>query len=194
LLTVLGTTIHNAGFFSDPVNNTLLTALPASSGATADGSGFAAGQFISGTTASGSGSGSDTLNLRYQTASGDGIMSCLGDTNTSGAPVVWTNSFAINAASQLTCAVGQNGAATGTAAVLTDNVAAMRVLYGVDTAGSGSADTYLDAAAVSASGAWSKVYSVQLVLTFHDSVNSTTTTQVNLPKTLRHTFYLMNQP
>lgn len=190
LLAVLNTTIHNAGFFPDPTSNTLMTALPVTSVANPDGTTFLAGQFVSGGTAN----GADTLNLRFMSASSDGLLSCLGDRNTSATPVIWTNSFTVNNANQLTCAVGVNGAAAGPASVLTDNIASMAVTYGVDTRGASSTDTYMTAAAVTAGNYWPAVYSVQVVLTFRDPLNSTPTAPVNLPRTLRHTFFLMNKP
>ena len=120
-------------------------------------------------------------------------MTCQGDTNTSGGNVTWTNSFAVNAQNQLTCTVSVNGAAPGTPAVLTDNVSAISILYGVDTDTDSSVDRYMTATDVTLGGYWNAIYSVQMTITFYDLVNSTPTAPVNLPKTLRHTFSLMNK-
>jgi type IV pilus assembly protein PilW len=191
LLSVMDTMVSNAGYFPDPVNTTIVSALPVPATSNPDGTSFAAGQFITGTT--GGTGASDTLDVRFQTANGDGLMNCNGGTNASGGKNVFTNSFAVTAAGELTCAVAINGAAPGPAAILIDNVSTMKVLYGVDTDGDGNTDTYQTAATVQATGNWGKVSSVQLTLTLKDLVNSTTVTTVNLPKTLLHTIYLMNR-
>jgi type IV pilus assembly protein PilW len=190
-LTVLDNTIRDAGFFSNPTTTTSATAFPATSTANPDSTTFVATQGISGTT--GSGSASDTVNVRFQTDSGDGLMNCLGDTNTSGAAVTWTNSFGINASNQLVCAVSTNGGAPGTAVVLVDNVASMKVLYGVDTNADGSADEYVASSAIGATPAWTDVSSVRLQITFQDLINSKTGAPVSLP-VLTHNISLMNRP
>lgn len=191
LLSVMNTTIHNAGYYSDTLNYTEQAALPAPASANTDGTTFAAGQAITGLTANAN--TSDTVNVRFQTASGDGIMNCNGDTNTSGGNVVYTNSFAVNSNGQLTCSVSTNGGAPGEAAVLVDNVALMKVLYSVDTDGDGAVDAYKTASAISAAKLWDTVVSVQLTLTLKDLINSKNGAPVNLTKTLLHTINLMNK-
>jgi type IV pilus assembly protein PilW len=188
LLTVLDTTVHNGGYFTDTVNVKADTALPAPASSNADGTTFAAAQFITGTSGT-----SDTIDVRFQTATGDGLMNCNGDTNTSGANAVYTNSFAVNGSGQLTCAVATNGGLPAAAEILIDNVSTMKILYGVDTDGDGSVDTYKPASAITTTAMWNAVGSVQLTLTMKDLVNSTPTTSVNLPKTLMHTINLMNK-
>ena len=81
MLSVMNTTVHNAGYFANPLANTLLTAFPTPATPNSNGTTFAAGQFITGTT----GASGDSLNVRFQTASGDGLTNCQGATNTSGA-------------------------------------------------------------------------------------------------------------
>ncbi|MGS0741685.1 PilW family protein [Glaciimonas sp. GG7] len=189
-LTVLDNTVRASGYYTNPTTTTANNALPAASTANPDGTTFAMAQGISGT--SGSGNASDTLNIRFQTASGDGLMDCLGDTNTSGSAVAWSNSFAVNAANQLTCAVSINGGTPGTASILVDNVSSMKVLYGVDTTGVGSTDTYLSASAVTTGGYWPVVQSVQVQINFVDLVNSTATTTKILP-VMVHMINLMNK-
>lgn len=191
MLTVLDTTVHNGGYFTDTLNSTALVALPVPATANGDGSSFAAGQFITGTT--GAANGSDSLDIRFQTDSGDGLMNCNGDTNTSGAKAVYTNSFAISAKGELTCAVAINGGVPDVPAILIDNVATMKVLYGVDTDGTGNVDTYQTSAAVAAAGRWNSVSSVQLTFTLKDLVNSNAASPVNMPKKLLHTINLMNK-
>lgn len=190
-LTVLDTTIRAAGFFTDPKTNTLTTAFPVPPTASPDGTLFAAMQSLSGTT--GIGAANDTVNVRFQTASGDGLLNCLGDTNSSGAAVTWTNSFKVNAANQLVCAVSTNGGPPPAEVALVDNVASMKVFYGVDTNGDGSADQYVTSAAIDALSAWSNVNSVRLQITFQDLVNSTPGIPVSLP-VLTHIISLMNKP
>lgn len=190
-LTVLDNTIRDAGFFSNPTTTTAATAFPATASANADGTTFVASQSVSGTT--GAGSASDTVNVRYQTASGDGLMNCLGDTNTSGAAVTWTNSFAVNLSNQLVCAVSINGGAPSSPVVLVDNVASMKVLYGVDTNADGSADKYVASSAINTAPAWTDVSSLRLQITFQDLINSKTGAPVSLP-VLTHNISLMNRP
>lgn len=120
-------------------------------------------------------------------------MNCLGDTNTSGAAVSWTNSFSVNTSNQLVCAVSINGAVATTAVPLVDNVASMKVLYGVDTNADGSADKYVSSSAIGVAPAWTDVNSVRLQITFQDLVNSKTGTSVSLP-VLTHNISLMNKP
>ena len=188
---ILSSAVHDAGYFVEPTLNTVQTALPAVTGSTPDGAAFAAGQIVSGT--GNAASAGDTLNLRYQTADKDELPDCLGNTNTSGAAAVYTNSFAINGASQLTCAVGINGAPpVGAAVPIVDNVASMQVEYGVDTDADGSVDTYLSAAAVSAGNYWLAVGSVRLHLVFVDLLNPPPAVSVN-PQ-VWHTIHLMNRP
>lgn len=190
-LTVLDNTIRNAGFFPNPTVTTSVTAFPAPPTANPDGTTFAAAQSISGKT--GSGTASDTLNVRFQTASGDGLMNCVGDTNTSGAAITWTNSFTVNASNQLVCEVSTNGGTAAAAVVLVDNVASMKIVYGVDTNADGSADKYVAAEAIGTAPAWTDVNSVRLQITFRDLINSKTSTPVSLPA-LSHTISLMNKP
>ena len=190
-LTVLDNTIRDAGFFSNPTTTTAAMAFPATVTANPDGTTFVASQSVSGTT--GASTGSDTVDVRFQTASGDGLMNCLGDTNTSGAAVTWTNSFAVNASNQLVCSVSTNGGAPGTAVVLVDNIASMKVLYGVDTNADGSADKYVASSAINTAPAWTDVSSVRLQITFQDLINSKTGAPVSLP-VLTHNISLMNRP
>lgn len=188
-LTVLDTTVRATGYFTNPTTTTATTALPAAATANPDGTKFAVAQVITGT--AGTSPASDTLNVRFQTATGDGLMDCLGDTNTTGSPVVWSNSFAVDATNrQLTCAVSVNGGTPGTPSVLVDNVSSMTVLYGVDTDGDGSVDTYMPFASVAST---MTVLSVKISIVLMDLVNSTPTSPKVLPA-LVHIVSLMNVP
>ncbi|HTD02243.1 PilW family protein [Undibacterium sp.] len=188
-LTIFDNTVRAAGYYPNPTTITAGSALPATATANPDGTTFAAGQGITATT----GTTNDTIDVRFQSASGDGLMNCLGDTNTSGATTVWSNSFAVNASNQLTCTVTADGGTPGTAVVLVDNVSAVKILYGVDTDGDGSADTYLSSTDVAAKSVWPAVISAQIKITFIDLINSTTGKPVSLPP-LVHTVNLMNKP
>lgn len=192
LLSVMNTAVHNAGYYPDPLNTTLLTAFPVPANANPDGTTFSAGQFVTGVT--GSGGAGDTLNVRFQSAPGDGLTSCNGDTNTGTVPVVYTNSFSVNALGQLVCAVSIDGAKPSAAAVLIDNVSSMALLFSIDTDADGAVDTYKSATAVSAAALWNTVGAVRITLTSKDLVNSNAAATVNLPNKLVHSINFMNRP
>ena len=151
--TILTNTVQSAGYFPDPKTNTQQTALTGASGV------VAAGQVISGT--SGAGTASDTLTTQFATASGDGVMNCLGQSNTSGAQLVYVNTLSVNANNELQCVV--NGQAPVS---LVSGVSSLTVLYGTDTNGDGNNDSYLTATQVAAAGAWSAVHAVKVTLNF----------------------------
>jgi type IV pilus assembly protein PilW len=183
VLTVLRTTTQEAGYFPDPQNETSAQAFPASTSANSDGTTFLVGQSISGTSSTGSGS-SDTINIRYVSASGSGLMNCLGGTNTSSGNATWINSYAVNTSHQLTCSV--NGA---TPVPLVDNISSLSILYGVDS-GSGQTDTYMTADQVSAAGLWSNVHTVQFSLSFLNPLSTPGTTSA-MPSTWVQTISVM---
>jgi type IV pilus assembly protein PilW len=185
-VTMLTTTVQSAAYFPNPVANTRAVALPASATANTDGTTFAAGQGITGTGAQGS-SGSHTLDVRFVTANGDGLMNCQGQTNTSGSNQISINSFSVDANNELQCAV--NG---GTPVVLVNNVAKMTVLYGVDVNADGFADSYLDATTISAGNLWASVRSAQVTLTFVNPLASQTGGSATLPTPWVQTIALQN--
>lgn len=160
VLTVLTTTIQAAGYFPDPLINTAATDLPA-----ATGTGFgvlAAGQGLVGL--NGGSSGSDTVTSRYMTASGDGIMDCLGNVNpaSSKANKLVMNTFTVNTSTnELQCS--NDGGTTTTP--LASGVTSLKVLYATDTLGDGKAMQYLDADAVSAQSLWSQVRMARITVT-----------------------------
>jgi type IV pilus assembly protein PilW len=186
-LTMLTTTVQSAGYFPGPSpSNTANMAFPA------DGSSFSAGQGIVGS--SGTGTSSDTVNVRYQTAgSTDALMNCQGATAT--AQTTWVNSFAIDDSSNtLTCAViAKSGAiTTASAAVqLVSNVSKMSVLYGVDIDGDGNTDTYLPAGQITPA-LWPTVRSARFTLTF--VVPPVTPGGTPATQTWTQTIRLMNNP
>lgn len=176
--TILTNTVQSAGYFPDPKTDTKQTALTGASGV------VAAGQAISGT--SGAGTSSDTLTTQFATASGDGVMNCLGQSNTGGSQLVYVNTLSVNANNELQCAV--NGQ---TAVSLVSGVSSLKVLYGTDTDSDGNNDSYLTATQVTAAGAWSAVHAVKVTLNF-------TTQFGNVPGTTSvpwvQTISLKNQP
>jgi type IV pilus assembly protein PilW len=168
---------QEAGYFPNPV---LYTAgdLPLTAPFQTAGQGVY-GQHLNGVNAPG-----DTLTVRYMTASGDGILNCNGTSNTSGGPVVYTNTFSV-VNGQLLCAVG-NGAPLQ----LVTGVTNLQVLYGVkrNFAITGNdVDTYLTADQMTNTD-WTNLTSVTITLTFVNPLSSTTgittTEGVNQPPTL----------
>lgn len=159
VLTVLTTTVQAAGYYPDPLVNTPATDLPAATGA-GYGS-FAAGQGVVGMT--GSSGASDTITSRYVTASGDGLMDCLGNVNpaASGANKLVMNTFTVSAANELLCST--DGGTTTTP--LVGGVTSLKVLYATDTAGDGTALQYLDAAAVTSHSWWPQVRTARITVT-----------------------------
>lgn len=190
MLSVLNNTIHNAGFFPDPVGKTPEAAFPAAGTANTDGTTFAVGQIISGTGTIAFNSAT-TINVRFESAPNDGLLNCLGDSNTGTTNIVYTSTFKVNASNQLTCEVRSNGGAViSSPLVLVDNVIAMQVAYGVDTDSDGSVDTYKYGADMSAAN-WLNVGSVRLTIRMKDLITSTSSSTAPLPD-LMHTITLMN--
>ena len=151
-LAMLANVVHNAAYFPNPQMSTVATELPAS------GQFSVAGQGLAGSTVAAA--PGDTLLVRYEAGSGDGVMDCNGVTNSGGTPLVMVNSFSVDASGNLTCSV--NGAAAQT---LSGGVQNFKVLYGVDTNGDAASDQYIAASGMSAAN-WANVYSVRITLTF----------------------------
>lgn len=86
--------------------------------------------------------GSDTFALTYQGSADNFIKDCQGANVAAGSIV--TNTYALDANNQLTCAVILDGAAAVTRLVI-DGVEAMHVLYGVDTDSDDAANQYVSA-------------------------------------------------
>lgn len=190
-LTMLTTTIQLSGYFVNPLSDTPSSALPAVTVTRADSttSVFTASQAVVGSgDGSGSGGDSDTIAVRYQTASGDGLMNCQGASNASSVSAVSTNSFSINAGNELTCTVDN-----GSPIALAGSVAAMSILYGVDTDGDGSMDAYMPASGVTAAALWNAVYTAQISLRFLDTTSSKPGAVVLMPKPVVQTINFMNR-
>lgn len=153
VLTRLADTVQNAGYFTQPLNysGNVALALPASGS-------FGAGQGLYGTV--GTGGAADSVQVRYLSASGDGLLDCAGGTNTSGANTVITNQFTVDGAGNFNCTTN------GTTVTLASGVTAFTVQYGVDTNGDGSADQYVNANGVTGGSGWGAVMSVKVTLAF----------------------------
>jgi type IV pilus assembly protein PilW len=167
-MTMLGDVIQRAGYFPNPVINTSTTALNAAGP-------FAVGQSIYGTAVAGP---LDTIQVRYMTAGGDGILNCSGLSNPTGAlNDVYVNSFQV-VNGQLVCTLNDLNLNTVTQYVLVGGTSApasglditnMGVLYGVRvdvTKPGNNVDTYMDAQQVTNAGLWNSVITVQVTLTF----------------------------
>ncbi len=149
LLTRLTDAVQNAGYFPNPQTSTLAAELPAT------GSFSVAGQGLVGTSAS----SGDTLVVRYEAGTTDGVMDCSGKTNTGTSPLVMVNTFSLDSSGFLDCTV--NGVTTP----LAGGVKSFTVLYGVDTSASGASTQYIAASAMTAAN-WANIYSVRVTLTF----------------------------
>ena len=177
ILTMMSSTLQQAGYYANPAADTRDSALPA--GATAvwagatPGSALTVGQAVVGIgDGTGSGAGSDGVAVRFQTALGDGLMNCRGGTLPAGGPAteVWINTYQINGQNELTCSV--NGDAP---VPLVANVRRMRIEYGVDFDGNGSKDSYLPASVVTSSGRWNAIHSIRLSFELLDPAAPTPT-------------------
>ena len=133
---MLTTSIENAGYYPDALNDNAFTALPADNSIGT----LAAGQGVwSGLQAS----GSDRLVTRYLSGGGDGLMDCLGGVYAARTLIV--NDFSVNAGGELQCSV--NGAA---AVTLAARVTGFSVQYGVDTDSDAAIDRYLASSSMTA--------------------------------------------
>jgi type IV pilus assembly protein PilW len=150
-MTLMADVIQSAGYFPDPTNNSVGSTLIASGA-------FANSQAITG-------AAGDTISVRYMTQNGDGILNCSGLPNTSGANVIYVNTFAVVPgvpSGQLVCTMN------GTQYTLVNGVTNLTVLYGVKTnvaAAGNNVDEYLTAVQMSAIN-WQNVISVRISVTF----------------------------
>ncbi len=163
-ISVLTAGVQLAGYFPDPQVRQAADALPAE-GTPQSTVQFKAGQAVVGL--SGASGASDTLAIRFVSASGDGLLNCQGSVNTSGANQLVTNVFSISPNNELQCAVNGNDPVP-----LVGNVTAMSVLYGTDSGAGGNIDKYLTATEVTAGALWGRVKSVQVRLTFATQFNA----------------------
>ena len=152
-MTVLTDVIQAGGYFPDPTTWTPTTSLPAAAP-------FGQGQPFTGT--HGAVAPGDTIGVRYRTAQNDGVINCIGGTNTVTPTHLYTNSFRV-LAGQLQCAL--DGAAP---VPLVSGVTNMTIYYGVKrnfAVTDYNVDTYLTADQMLNTD-WDNVSSVRVVLTF----------------------------
>lgn len=169
-MTLITDVIQSTGYFPDPTKTDAAIAFPA------------AGVLQAGQAMSGVQSGAapeDAITVRYMTADKDGILNCLGSSNTSGANVTYTNTFDLAAADAsgnrwLECTMDDGtGAKTQP---LVNGLRNMQIFYGVKrNAGSNdfNVDTYVRAGDMSAAD-WQAVSAVRIILTFANPVAAPT--------------------
>jgi type IV pilus assembly protein PilW len=160
-MTFLGAGIQGAGFYPMANPPAVTTQFPAVTNS------FASGQSIFGTVGA---ANTDTLSVRFVTAAvGTNVQGC--STGLAASTAV-TDVFSV-AGGNLVCT--ENGAVNN----LVAGVAGMSVLYGVDTAGSGSVTQYVDANSVT----WSQVKTVSITLVFNNPLSG----QAGQPATINVT-------
>lgn len=169
-MSLLTEVVQRAGYYPDPVNNTILTALPAENTTTPQGAAapLQTGQYLFGINSGGT--PQDSIFVRYMTASGQSIGFCDGTTNTSGAAHTYTNYLYLSSDSSgyyLNCELETDTAWAASPQKIVTGITNMQILYGVHTTGSGAdADTYMTATDVTAGTYWPDVTAVKIKLTF----------------------------
>jgi type IV pilus assembly protein PilW len=181
-MSILTASGQQAGYFPSPA--TLDSTQIIATTSTTYGA-MAAGQAVTGTTASGT--TPESVSMAFATSANDGLITCQGHTitaaditnapSTANGSVGVRNTFYVDtAAKTLNCIVQVNNGTSstyggGTAQPLVTNVASMSVAYGVDS-GSGSVSGYWPASSVTT---WSSVKSVRITLNFVNPYDSTST-------------------
>jgi type IV pilus assembly protein PilW len=165
-MTVLTDVIQAGGYYTNATGQTESSTLPLAAP-------MIAGQPFYGTHPGGT--SSDTITVRYQTASGDGVILCDGSTNNTGSNATYTNAFTITPPAgktpgTLNCAL--NG---GAVEPLVYGLYSMTIYYGVNRTAPSvnyNVDTYLTADQMCAAGCtyndWMNVTAVRVVLVFNN--------------------------
>ena len=176
-MTLIGDVVQAAGYYPDPTTQIPTIIFPVVAPFTG------AGLSLAGTR--NAAAPGDSISIRYLTANNDGVINCTGGTNSTGNPLVYSNTFAVvaNATQDLQCTL--NGAAPVT---LVSGVTNMQILYGVRANNASlnpnNVDTYMTAAQVSAAVKWDSVICVKVTLTF---TNPLAATQAGQPATIPFT-------
>lgn len=145
-MTFLRTSIHNAGYYPNPVSSTAATQF------LTDGSSFAAGQTLFGT---GSGvGGADTLSVRFAAASG--VTSSQGCSATLNAGDLYRDDFSVSGGNLICTETDKTTGSASASVTLITGLSGMQVQYGVDPACTGSVTEYLPANLI-ASSVWTSV-------------------------------------
>ena len=149
---------------------------------------FGAGQFIA--------LSGNELSVRYQTAHGDGLMNCLGSSNTDQALQVVTNSFSFDEKQQtLSCTATDNTSGSSASVVIASHVAQFKLSLGIDADGDYSTDYYASSLPANDSR-WGAVQSVRIDMQFSNLVDpkaSATATSGNQPLRVVHYINIMNR-
>ncbi len=180
-MSLIADVVESTGYFPDPTQNTIDSAFPAVAAAPPI-LALAQEQAITGTLAGSGAAGvpGDALTVRYVTRSGDGILNCLGSSNTTGANVTYTNTFSLstplaNGTSNLQCVLSDSNGNTSTQPLVA-GLTNMQIWYGVKrnfTTTDNNVDTYLRANEMQNPNAqgnndWQDVTAVRIVLTFQN--------------------------
>ena len=167
-MTLITDVIQSSGYFPDPTKTDAGVAFPAAGALTA-GQAMLGVQSVT--------APEDQITVRYMTADQDGILNCLGSSNTTGANVTYTNTFDLAAADAsgnrwLECTVDDGTPGPKTPQLLVNGLTNMQIFYGVKRNAASNdfnVDTYVRAADMSATD-WQSVSAVRLILTFTNPV------------------------
>jgi type IV pilus assembly protein PilW len=166
-MVMIGDVIQAGGYFPDPTVNTAATALPQYGVFATNGQALFGNRNDA--------APGDQIWVRYETANKDGIVNCIGQTNTTGNPLTYINQFAVvqnaDGTSSLDCtltpvAAGIAGAAT--TYQLVTGVSQLTITYGVKTDFSvddNRADSYMRADQLQPQD-WMNVVCVRVAITF----------------------------
>lgn len=171
-MTIMTDVIQSSGYFPDPTKNDAASAFPA------DTTFGKVGQAVFG--AQSGSTPQDSIAVRFRTSHlpagvGDGILNCLGTSNTTGADHTYVNAFDLGAADAsgnraLECTLSTDGVAAAPQ-TLVGGIQDMQIYYGVKrtTTNDFNVDTYLRAGDMQPTD-WVNVTSVRLILTFANPV------------------------
>jgi type IV pilus assembly protein PilW len=173
-MTLIADVIQAAGFFPDPTQQTAATSFTGVAP-------FAQlGQAIAGTR--NAAAPGDTISVQFLTANNDGVINCTGNTNKTGGPLVYVNTFSVDAPTgALLCQINNNPAVP-----LITGVTNLQILYGVKrnfVLTNNNVDTFVNAAQMGVND-WSNVICVKVTLTF---TNPLFKTQPQQPATIPFT-------
>ena len=177
---VLSATLQHAGYYPNPLTNSLETAFPAINITWNDNSTsrLLEAQVITGrSNGNGPGAASDSISVRYQTSNNDGVMTCLGDSNLSGTDQTYQNTISVNDQFQLICSVNN-----APPVVLAEGIERISFLYGTGISTLGAVDTYMTAAALTSSNNWARVSTIMASVVFLDTIRSRPGAPVALPQ------------
>lgn len=162
-MTLVGSVVESAGYYSNALSTGLTTALPASANFATDGQAV-----VGGTNAYG-----DTVTIRFQANKADGVLNCQGTVGNDG---LYENKFYVDkdVDGQLKLFCSINGAAG--VPLVSGGINKLSVAYGVGSAAPaantlGAVDTYLPAAKMTAMY-WTNVYTIRVTLTFDNPMKN----------------------